>query len=47
MELRTRFPSKLSASTKQLKENYMYFHKHFSLFMEEVIDFTKNETKNL
>ena len=47
MEQRTRFPSKLSASTKQLKENYTYFHNHFSLFMEEVIDFTKNEIKNL
>ena len=47
MEQRTRFPSKLSASTKQLKENYTYFHNHFSSFMEEVIDFTKNEIKNL
>ena len=47
MEQRTRFPSKLSASTKQLKENYTYFHNRFSSFMEEVIDFTKNEIKNL
>ena len=43
----TRFPSKLSASKKQLKGNYTYFHNHFSSFMEEVIDFTKNEIKNL
>ena len=47
MEQRTRFPSKLSASKKQLKGNYTYFHNHFSSFMEEVIDFTKNEIKNL
>jgi len=47
MEHLTRFQSKLSASTKQLKENYMYFNKHSSSFMEEVIDFTKNEIKNL
>ena len=47
MEQRTRFPSKLSASTKELKENYTYFHNRFSSFMEEVIDFTKNEIKNL
>ena len=47
MAQRTRFPSKLSASKKQLKGNYTYFHNHFSSFMEEVIDFTKNEIKNL
>jgi len=47
MEQRTRFLSKLSASKKQLKGNYTYFHNHFSSFMEEVIDFTKNEIKNL
>ena len=47
MAQRTRFPSKLSASKKQLKGNYTYFYNHFSSFMEEVIDFTKNEIKNL
>ncbi|MFQ3341355.1 MAG: acyl carrier protein phosphodiesterase [Flavobacteriaceae bacterium] len=47
MEQRTQFSSKLSASTPQLKENYTYFHDHFSEFMTEVIEFTKNERTTL
>lgn len=47
MEKRTRFPSKLGASTKELKENYTYFHTHFSHFMEDVIQYSNKEIKTL
>ena len=47
MEKRTKFPSYLGASTDQLKENYTYFHCHFTSFMEEVILYSKTEIQTL
>jgi acyl carrier protein phosphodiesterase len=47
MEMRTQYPSKLGASTKELKENYTYFHTHFSHFMDNVIAYSKKEIKTL
>ena len=47
MERRTKFPSKLAASTYDLIEKYTYFESHFFHFMEDVIFFQKNKLKDL
>ncbi len=47
MEGRTKFPSKLAASTYDLIEKYTYFESHFFHFMEDVIFFSKNKLKDL
>ena len=47
MEKRTKFPSKLAASTYDLIEKYNYFESHFFHFMEDVTFFTKNKIKDL
>ena len=47
MEGRTKFPSKLAASTYDLIEKYTYFESHFFHFMEDVTFFSKNKLKDL
>ena len=47
MEKKTKFPSKLSDSTKDLKIKYSYFENHFFIFFDELIDFTKNKIQSL
>jgi acyl carrier protein phosphodiesterase len=47
MEQRTRFPSNLAASTKDLEENYSYFEGQFFEFMSALISFTKTKTITL
>ena len=47
MEGRTKFPSKLAASTYDLIEKYTYFKSHFFHFMEDVTFFSKNKLKDL
>ena len=47
MERRTKFPSKLAASTYDLIEKYTYFESHFFHFMEDVTFFSKNKLKYL
>ena len=47
MEKRTKFPSKLSDSTNNLKIKYSYFENHFFIFFDDLIDFTKNKIKSL
>ena len=47
MEGRTKFPSKLAASTYDLIEKYTYFGSHFFHFMEDVTFFSKNKLKDL
>ena len=47
MEGRTKFPSKLAASTYDLIEKYNYFESHFFHFMEDVTFFSKNKLKDL
>ena len=47
MERRTKFPSKLAASTYDLIEKYTYFESHFFHFMEDVTFFSKNKLKDL
>ena len=47
MEERTKFPSKLAASTYDLIEKYTYFENYFFHFMEDVTFFTKNKIKDL
>ena len=47
MEGRTKFPSKLAASTYDLIEKYTYFKSHFFHFMEDVTFFSKYKLKGL
>ena len=47
MEERTKFPSKLEASTYDLIEKYTYFEAHFFHFMKDIAFFAKNKIKDL
>lgn len=47
MEKRTAFPSNLSASVLDLKENYEYFSIHFFEFIKDIQIFTQNKINAL